>query len=262
MTVQTWGRDRLGPAASVLAALTLSACAHYTPAPPHPERFAATFDARRLDEQPEGHLWTGAELLTAALARNPAVADAAAKAQTAAAAVRTSKVPPAFGLTLTAEYARESPHWGHSASADIPLDVGGRRSSRISTAELQALQARYDLQEAIWTVRNALAKARADLAGADTEAALADQAAGLRVERVKRLERRVAAGEDDRLALLTSRTDLIAAERRARDAHARREQARAALAAALGVPALAVADLKLAPPAEAPPPGALSLIHI
>jgi CRISPR system Cascade subunit CasA len=232
------------------AVLGLSSCTHYSPAPPHPEAYAATFDARRLDERPPGAVWTGADLLRAALKRNPEVAEAAAKYQAALAAARAARNRPNASLTLTAEYAREPEHWGHAAAADIPLDLGARRSTRISTADLQALQAYYDYQEAAWGVRTALAKARDDLASADQGIRLADQVAALRRERTDRLDRRVAAGEDDRLLALNARNDLIAAEARAREMRARREQASAALAKTLGVTEPAVRDLKLAPPPD------------
>jgi CRISPR system Cascade subunit CasA len=238
--------------AALLAALAVAACAHYTPAPPQPERYVAAFEARRLSPAPPDHAWSGAELLAAALAANPAVSEAHAKYQAALAQARASRMPPAMGLTLIGEYAREHPRWGRSAIGDIPLDLGARRDARLSTADLQALQALYDWQDAAWTVRNDLAKARADLADADQELALAGEAALLRAERVQRVARRVSAGEDDRPPQLAARSDELAAERRLADARARQAQARSALAKALGAPVAAVADLRVAAPADPP----------
>jgi CRISPR system Cascade subunit CasA len=210
-------------------------------------------EARRLDEKPQGALWSGADLLSAALARNASVAEARARYAAALAAIRVARVPPAASLTLTAEYAKETPHWGYGGAADIPLDMGPRRGTRVTMAELQALQAWYDYGEAAWAVRTALEKARVDLVSAETEIALADQAAGLRRERAARLERRVAAGEDDRFLSLTAQTELVTAERRLADAQGRREQAVVALAKALGVGPAAARSVALAPLAEAPP---------
>lgn len=239
-----------------LAALSLAACAHYTPAPPDLARFPAAMDARRLEEKPAGAAWSGADLLSAALARNPQIAEARAKYLTAAAAARTARLAPPMTLTLTAEYANEHPHWGRSAAADIPIDVGGRRSARMTSADLQALQAWYDWAEAVWTVRTALEKARIDLQDADAAIGFADRAASLRRERLSRLERRVAAGEDDRVLALTAQTELAAAERKLADARGRREQASTDLAKALGV-SPAAADLPLVPVADPPPLDAL-----
>ena len=234
-----------------VAALALAGCAHYAPAPPHPERFPAALEARKLDEKPPGAVWSGADLLTAALARNPQVAEARARYLTAVAAARTAKLSPGLSLTLTAEYADETPHWGGGAAADIPIDAGARRGTRLTAADLQALQAWYDYGEAIWTVRTALAKARSEMLDAGREVALATEAESLRRERLQRLERRVSAGEDDRFLALAAQTELAAAERRLADADGRREQALVALAKALGV-GQAAARLELASMAPAP----------
>jgi outer membrane protein TolC len=234
-----------------VAALALAGCAHYAPAPPHPERFPATLAARTLDEKPAGGVWSGADLLTAALARNPQVAEARAKYLTAVAAARTAKLSPGLTLMLTAEYADETPRWGGGAAADIPIDAGARRGTRMTAADLQALQAWYDYGEAIWTVRTALEKARSEMLDAGREVALATEAASLRRERLQRFERRVSAGEDDRFLALAAQTELAAAERRLADANGRREQALVALAKALGV-GQAGARLELAPMAGAP----------
>jgi len=236
-----------------LVAVSLVGCTHYTPAPPELETFPAALEARRLDEKPAGSTWTGGELLAAALRRNPQVSEAKAKYLTAAAAAYTAKLSPPLTLTLTAEYAGEKPRWGYGAAADIPLDAGVRRSARMSTADLQALQAWYDYAEAAWAVRTALERARIDLASAGASIALADQAVALRRDRLQRLERRVAAGEDDRVLALTAQTELAAAERRFADVVGRRDQGKVDLAKALGVSPAAVNDLVLAPVAMVPP---------
>jgi CRISPR system Cascade subunit CasA len=234
-------------------AVSLAACVHYAPARPQLDRFPAELDARRLDAKPPGTAWSRADLLAAALVRNPQVAEAKAKYLTAAAAARTAKLTPPLTLTLTAEYASEHPRWGYGAGADVPIDAGARRSARMSTADLQALQAWYDYAEAAWTVRTALEKARIDLASAEASSPLADRAVSLRRDRLQRLERRVAAGEDDRVLALTAQTELAAAERKRADVGGLRRQARLGLATALGVGPAAVTELVLAPGAEVPP---------
>lgn len=233
-------------------AASLAACQHYGPAPPLLDRFPAALEARRLEEKPPGTSWSGAELLAAALPRNPQVVAAKDKYLTAVAAARTAKQPLGVVLTLTAEYADEAKRWGGGPAADIPVDVGVRRSARISTAELQALQAWYDYAEAAWTVRTALEKARIELEGAQDAAALADRAAALRRDRLQRLERRVAAGEDDRVLALAAQTELATTERRLADIQGRAAQAKVDLAKALGVGPAAVNDLVLAPIGEIP----------
>ena len=234
----------------VLLAISVGACVPYTPAPLRPEAFQPAFDARRLPTTHAGAAWTGAELLALALDNNPAVAEAEAKYRAAVRAVRVARNPPNMVLTLTAEYAETSPHWGPAGALDLPLDREGRRTGRITQAELQALQAFYDWQEVAWTVRTALARARADLTGADAEIALADTAVTLRRERVERMRRRVEAGEDERLQQLTLAADVVAAQRRADDPRARRGQAWVALSAALGLPVASLTGLRIVPVAE------------
>ena len=204
-----------------------------------------------MDARPLGTAWSGADLLSSALARNPQVAEAGAKYATALAAARMARLSPALTLTLTAEYADEKPHWGGGAAVDIPLDVGGLRAGRMTTADLQALQAWYDYGEAAWAVRTALTKAQLGLQDARAEIGLADRAVALRRERLAQLERRVAAGEDERALALNAQTELAAAERKSADARGRDAAESVALAKALGVGPEAVRGLVFVPSGEA-----------
>jgi CRISPR system Cascade subunit CasA len=235
---------------SVLAcglALALSACATYAPAPPKREAFPAVYDARRLDPKPAGVAWSGVDLLSAALTRNPQIIEARAKYVAALAAARAAKAAQGPSLTLTAEYANEAPHWGYSGSSDIPLDYGARRGTRITTANLQALQAFYDYGETIWSVRTDLEKARIEIVSAISERQAAEQAGQVRRERLDRVDRRIAAGQDARAVGLAALVDVAAIERRGLAAHGRELAGRAALAVALGVSPGAVRDLAVAP---------------
>jgi outer membrane protein TolC len=237
-----------------VALLLLSACQSYVAAPLRLEAYPAAVTARAVPSPPAGGTWAGADLLAVALANNAQIAEAAAKARTAEAAVRVAKVPPVATLTLTAEYSNEASHWLYGAGSDIPLDYGARKSGRIGQAELAALQARYDLAEAVWAVRTALERARAERLGADAELVLARQAVELRRERADRLDHRVAAGEDGRGLAIVAHAELGTAQRRLADAMGRRGQADAALAKALGVSPTAVAGLPLAD-MSSPPAG-------
>ena len=225
-------------------ALALAGCAHYAAAPPRPEAFQPAFEARRLDKPP-GTAWTSAELLTIALAQNPQVVEARATYAAAVRTARASKVGQPLTLTLAAEYANSAPRWGYSAAADVPLDYGVRRQARMTMGDLQAMQAWYDYAEVVWTVRAALAKACVDLRAADVEVTIAERAAELRLQRLQRLQQRVAAGEDDRTIALTAQSELAVVERRVADAKGRKAQAMTALAKALGVSTAAVQNTTL-----------------
>ncbi|HEY3950349.1 TolC family protein [Phenylobacterium sp.] len=238
---------------AVLLALALGACVHYAPAPPHPEAFAPGFDARALPGDPGGKAWTRAGLLALAVRQNPQILEARAKYATALAAARAAKAGAGPSLTLTAEYADQAPHWGWEAASDIPLDFGVRRSARITTAQLQALQAYYDYGEAIWSVRTAIDRALGDLDFARQERFLAQQSTQVRDDRVQRMQRRVDLGQDARTLLITAMTDAAAARRRLITADGDQEAALAALAKALGLSPAAVRSRVFPAPGQEEP---------
>ncbi len=230
-------------------------CAHYTAAPISLDALPRRVASVRLDEKPAGTPWTSAELLAAALSRNPAAAEAAARYHTARAAAKAARVAPSITLTLTAEYANDpsaSSNWLYGVGSDIPLDIGARRATRVTAADLAAAQARYDYGEALWTVRTALRRAIVERQAADAELGLARQWVELRRRRAERLDRRVAAGEDELALALTAHGDLNAADRRVSEAQGRRAAADATLAQALGASPAAVRDLVIEPDSAAP----------
>lgn len=237
------------PALLLAGACLTAGCAHYAPAPVQLDALPRRLDAARLDEKPPDAVWTSADLLAAALSRNPAIAEAAARQRTARAAARTARIAPSITLTLTTEYAKDpsaSSNWLYGLGSDIPLDIGARRGTRVTSADLVAAQSRYDYGEVVWSVRAAIRRAVVARQAADAELILARQWADLRRQRADRLDRRVAAGEDDRAPALSAHGDLNAAMRRLSDAQGRRLAADAALAQALGVSPAALRDLTIA----------------
>ncbi len=238
-------RTRLSAA---FLALGLSGCVRYAAAPPQPAKFVAEFDARKLEAAPAAKSWTGAELLSVALANNPQIAEARAKYLASLAAMRTAKAYSGFSLTLTAEYARETPHWGYGGGSDFPLDIGTRRDVRITTAQLQALQAFYDYGETVWSVRTDLEKARVDFLAAGSEIQAAAESVDLRRQRARLVEQRITAGKDARTAGLLAQGDLAAAERRLVGAKGRRQAATGDLAKALGVNPSAIGTIGVVAP--------------
>ncbi len=247
---------RSSRAALLLAVAGLAAgCAGYAPAPVRLEALPRRIEAARLDERPAGAPWTSANLLAAALSRNPAVAEAAAKYRTARAAAKAARIAPSITLTLTTEYAKDpsaSSNWLYGAGPDIPLDVGARRGTRITSADLTAVQALYNYGEALWTVRTTLRRAIVERQAADAELVLARQWTELRRRRAERLDRRVAAGEDERALALAAHGDFNAAARRVSEALGHHATADTALAQVLGVSPAAVHDLVIMPDAAAP----------
>lgn len=239
--------------AAMVLLLGLGGCVHYAPKPQNLGSVAARHDARsgsladavkgcrklvatgRCDfAQPDRLL-----LYAALLRNNPAVAAARAHVESAAAAARASRVWAGPKLTLTAEYAGAAPDpspWLFGVGSDIPLDLGGVRSSRTGSADLAVVAARYDLIEAVWTARMAMTRALAGLLLAERQSAAADDLAALQQRRFDAMQRRVMAGEASRAELERVRADLADAHRRQQDAAAKREASIVALAAATGLP--------------------------
>ena len=254
---------RCGQRAASLFALcaTLAGCASYRPAPVTPSAMITERAARNL---PPAASWTTADLLARAIDWAPAIRESAANYRSLAAAARAARVPLPAALQLTAEYSRDdNPNkpWLGAGALDLPLDFGGRRSARVTAADLAAMQARYDYGEAIWTARSAIRRALIDLIFANRLAPLAAQARSLRQDRYDKLQARVRAGEEARPVPIAAQLELATAERRVQDFAGRRAQAQVALASAISVDRTAVAGLTPEPlPAASPVPSLADLV--
>ena len=240
---------------------SLSACTTYRPAPLDPAFTAQAFQDRRAS-WPAGRIMSEAEALELALVNTPSVHQAKAAYASAVAASRTARVGSAWTLTLTAEYSRQADPqhpWLFGGAIDVPVDAGARRDARLDSADLAVLKARYDVAEAVWTVRTALRRALLDRTVARQEIALASAQVALREQRVAAMERRVAIGEDGRPVALAAQSDHALARQRLTTTQGAEAQATAALAAALGLPVEAVAGLEVTvdPAMEFPTPAEL-----
>jgi CRISPR system Cascade subunit CasA len=251
------------PPWSAAACIALAGCAHYVAAPVQADRFAQTYDARRLPETPVGQAWSDAALLRAALERSPEARASASAYRAARAAAKASRTPPPISLLMVAEYSRDAggtTPWLYSGLLDIPLDYGTKRSARVNAADMAALQALYDYAEAAWALRGALVHAHIERLAVDRERQLAEQAVRLRRDRAAKLEQRIRSGEDARPAGVTAQVELAAAQRRLQDLSTLRAQTDNALARALGVPVVAVQSITLEPlPDFAPAPAPADL---
>lgn len=249
---------RAGLSAGLALTALLTACSTYTPAPVDLATTARTFEAARLVTPRPGEL-NQAEALAVAVENATTVRKARAAYAVQVAAARTARVRPALNLNLTAEYSRQADPqhpWLYGGAVDVPLDPAAARSTRLETADLAVLRARYDVVEAVWTVRTALRKAVLDQAAAREDVAVAEERDAIRLRRLEILERRVAAGEDDRSLALQARTDRALSLQRLTAARAALAQADAALASALGLTVEACRDLVVTPGATASPDAA------
>ncbi len=194
----------------------------------------------------DGKFWDRLSLLAFALANSPDVTEARASATAAARIARAARLPPAATLTLTGEYADDpsaTSHWLYGVASDIPLDVGGARTLRVSAADYGARAARDDYMDAIWSVRMGLRRALAERILSTREVAIADALAAVRARQLAAAERRGAAGEIARGELERVRVDAAADTRKATDAAAKLVAANSALAQGLGLPISAIATL-------------------
>lgn len=243
--------------------LAVSACVSYAPAPKSLSEAAAATSARTVSWASVAasckRLAPSAQcdpvrpdrllLFAALLDGNPDVAAARAHLRSIEAAANAARTPPGAALTLSTEYARASSDpspWLLGAGLDVPLDTGGRRAARLASADLTVASARYDLVEAIWTVRMGLVRAL-DAAGiADRQLALTGELIGIQERRIQAMERRVTAGAATRAELERVRSDLADARRRETTVGATRQAALVQIAKTLGVTAANLPPLVLA----------------
>lgn len=218
--------------------IAASGCATYIPAPVDTATQVRAFATTDLGLAADSVL-SETEALALALERSPQVRQAAAAYASAAAAARTARVRPSLTLNLTSEYSSQADPqhpWLFGGAIDVPVDAGERRSARLSTADLQILQARYAYADALWRVRDRLHRAVLERDLASREQHIAQQQVAVQSEHVSVVERRIAAGEDDRSLALQAEAARIVSTRRLAAARAAVASADVAVAAALSVP--------------------------
>ncbi|HEX7819051.1 MAG TPA: TolC family protein, partial [Sphingobium sp.] len=189
--------------------------------------------------------WDRLALLAALLVHNPDIAAARAAIDTARAQARAARVAPGATLTLSSEYANDpssSSPWLLSGALDVPLDIGGRRTARITGAALGIIIARYDYADTLWAARMKARQALTDMLAATREEAVAGQLLGYRTQQQAAMARRLGAGAIARADLERVRADVASAAAAVDDARSRRISARQALAAAIGLPETAIAS--------------------
>ena len=213
--------------------LLLCACASYAPRP---------VDVAKLT-QPAMTALPDGDLLPAALANSPAVAAARAGYEATQHDRDAQKRLPPMTLTLIQEYSKDAnaqKPWLYTGQLDIPLDLGGRRAGRITTADIAVDKAAYALGDALWATRLGLRQAQSDLDFARQTVTLDQQVVETRTAYRDAVDRQVAGGEEIRATADQARLDLSAAEQALRQAEAARDQAELAMAHALNATPVAV----------------------
>jgi outer membrane protein TolC len=257
--------SQIGRPSSALSivALTLVACATYTPAPVRPDSELEPYNGRTLDdpgllawfdslgqERPAA-AWTPRQLALAAVWFRQDRAVRLAEIRSADAALVTAGSQPQAGVSTDLEYAFSDPQassrWGVALTSLFTLELGGKRGARIGRAMAAALAARARAVEAEWqqvnqVYRTALEwdRARQLVVMAREERSSLDSVTAL-------VQARFEGGTLTRLDLARfegERRATIASEQ----AVGRRESAaRAALAIDVGIPRASAEQMDLAP---------------
>jgi outer membrane protein, heavy metal efflux system len=246
-------------------------CAHYQAAPLTPQHSADEFAARRLTEiqlrdtlirlMPQTvttwppREWDRAELLAVALTQNPQLAVARAQVKAVQSREITAAEAPNPDLTLQSEYARHDSHpWLYGIFLDWLLRSPEQRRLDNEIAGLDTGIARLQLMDQVWAVRSALAAALSDWESGRRRLSLLDRLAAAEDQLLALERRRVQAGEDAPIELLTHQQARIQVEQQEAEVREGIDAAQVAAAKALGLPPQALDELTLAWPDWGRPP--------
>lgn len=244
---------------ALAAMLVLSACAKYEVHPVNPTTLAQSQSTRTLDServaalkariapdvplQAKGYdrLW----ILAAILSSDPKVAAARSAVATAGAQAKAQRNIASPILTLTGEYANDpttaSP-WLIGGAVDIPIDAGGRRTSRLRAADVAVEIARYDFAETVWAERMAARRALIDHFIAVQRIVLERRGIALRERQLASIEQRLKSGDASNIEVEPARLALEASLRDLKLAQGHLLESQATIAAILGVSTQALAD--------------------
>jgi outer membrane protein, heavy metal efflux system len=250
---------------------TFAGCVQYHAAPLALKGGADEFAARRLTEIPlrdeilrlmpqaattwPPREWDRAELLVVALTQNPQLAVARAQVRAALSHEITAAEAPNPELTLQSEYARHDRHpWLYGVGLNWLLRSPERRRLDSGIARLDTDNARLQLMDQAWTVRSTLAAALSDWESGRRRLSLLARLAVAQDRLLALVERRVHAGEDAPIELLTSQQARIQIELEDAELREAVDAAQAAAAKALGLPPQALDGVTFAWPDWGEPP--------
>jgi len=247
----------------------LGGCAHYQPAPLHPELTADQFAARTLFE-PQLHeqvarllpqaawppaAWDRGQLLAVALVRNPQLAVARARVAAALSHEITAAEFPNPDLLLESEYARHDSHpWLYGVGLDWLLRGGERRRLDVALARLDTANARLQLMDEAWGLRRSLAAALSDWESARRQLRLIERIAAAQDRLADVDGRRVEAGEDSPGDLIAVRQARLQIEQEHAQLQQAVQSAQAAAAKVLGLPPQALDGVDFTWPDWGEPP--------
>lgn len=249
---------------SIVALLSGCAMQSYQARPLDPAKLAQSYEARTLDSAALRQFiqtslgqdvspwppksWSLKTLTLAAFYYSPDLDMARAKWGTAKAGMVTAAQRPNPTLQLPFQHttgSSGSSPWTFGLGLDIPIETAGKRGYRIAQAQQLSDAARFSIGNVAWHVRSRLRAQLLTLYAATQKTAILEQQIETQSRIVKMLEQRLAAGEasatdvnQQRIALIQSRTDLAQAQQQ-------RGDARALVASAIGVPVSALDGIQI-----------------
>jgi outer membrane protein TolC len=230
-------------------------CAHFKQQPLAPEKTAAQFEARRLDDAglkkflgqnlgrelenwPQTN-WNFQELTLVAFYYHPSLEVARDQWLVAQAGLKTAGARPNPSVTVTPGYDSQIPGnyspWLVPVTFDIPIETAGKRGKRIAEAEKIADAARWNFVSAIWKIRSGVRASLLDLKISERRADLLQEQFSAQQQIVKLLQQRFDTGEISRPELTAAQIALNKTLLDLGDAQSKKSDARSHLAEALGL---------------------------
>ncbi len=258
----------------LVSAVVLAGCATFQPRPISPDRQAAAFEARTLENSAlkeflKANLgqeitpwpvktWNFPMLALVAFYYHPDLDVARAQWGAAAAGVIIAggRLNPTVGFVpeFNANAASGISPWKLTPTFDIPIETAGKRGYRIDQVKHLSEAARLNIATAAWQVRSRLRARLLDLYAANERASLLGKQQADQEEIVKLLEQRLEVGEASQPDVTQARISLQQTRLALRETQKQVVEARAQVASALGLPtgALAGVDLSFAPFSRSP----------
>ena len=243
----------------------VAGCTQFQPLPLAPEKSAAQFDARRLDDpglksflaENAGGApatwplasWDLTSLTLAAFYFHPDLAVARAQWRVAQAAVLAAGARPNPSVSFSPSYDTQIPGnyspWLIPVTFDLPLETAGKRGKRTAEAEKAAESARWSFVTAAWQIRSGVRASLLDFSLAGRRAELLQKQFAVQTEIVTLLQSRFDAGAIARPELALAQIALHKTQLDLSDARSKQADTRSRLSQALGVSLAALDGVRL-----------------